>query len=241
MSRAYAPSTNKTDEGHWRAWERVCARLGTSPWRVDAAANSGVDPEGYAEEIYLLGLALIMLYSEMKPRSHASPAADPRSADQKLRAVRRCHLKRWPPIEMVPMSAVSSLVKGMLREYIDEFGVAGLIPKRKLPLTNEIINAMLAVYDGARRGSLVVERGSYYWTALFAAFAVLAESGERKDEVPRFVFADLTWKVGGVLYKSLTLELFSRLRWGDGVYYAHGTAKNDPFGAFFAATPTFLP
>ena len=66
------------------------------------------------------------------------------------------------------------------------------IPKRKLPLTNEIINAMLAVYDGARRGSLVVERGSYYWTALFAAFAVLAESGERKDEVPRFVFADLT-------------------------------------------------
>ena len=95
MSRAFAPSTNKTDESHWRAWERVCARLGTIPWRVDAAANSGLDPEGYAEEIYLLGLELIMLYSEMKPRSHAIPAADLRSAAQKLRAVRRCHLKRW--------------------------------------------------------------------------------------------------------------------------------------------------
>ena len=40
---------------------------------------------------------------------------------------------------MVPMSAVSLLVKGMLRDYIDEHGVAGLVPRRKLPLTNEII------------------------------------------------------------------------------------------------------
>ena len=46
LARAYAPSTNKQDEGHWRAWEGVCAALGTSPWRTDAAANSGADPEG---------------------------------------------------------------------------------------------------------------------------------------------------------------------------------------------------
>ena len=34
---------------------------------------------------------------------------------------------------------------------------------------------------------------------------------------------------------------WQRLRVGDGVYYAHDTAKNDPVGAYFAATPTFLP
>ena len=241
LSRAYAPSTNKQDVGHWRAWERVCARLGTSPWRVDVAANTGADPVGYAEECYLMGIALVMLYSEMRPRSHSDPAADPRSAVAKLRAVRRCHRKRWPPIEMVPISAVSGLVKGMLREYIDEHGVAGLVPNRKLPLTNEIINAMLAVYDGAQRGDLVVDRSSYYWVAMFAVFAVLAESGERKDEVPRFTFNDLTWKVSGALHKVLTPALYARLRAGDGVYYAHGTSKNDPVGQYFAATPTFLP
>ena len=142
---------------------------------------------------------------------------------------------------MAPMSSVTLLVKGMLREYIDKFGVAGLIPKRKLPLTNAIITAMLGVYDGATRGGLVVERDTYYWDAMFAVFAVLAESGERKDEVPRFMFSDLTWKIRGVLYKMPTPSLLAYMRAGDGVYYAHGTAKNDPVGAYFAATPTFLP
>ena len=70
---------------------------------------------------------------------------------------------------------------------------------------------------------------------------VLAESGERKDEVPRFTFGDLTWKVGGHLHKVLTPQLLASLRAGDGVYYAHGTSKNDPVGQYFAATPTFLP
>ena len=139
------------------------------------------------------------------------------------------------------MSAVSVLVKGMLRDYIDQHGVAGLIPKRKLPLTNDLINAMLSVHDGAARDGLMVDRLSYYWIAMLAVFTVLAESGERKDEVPRFTFSDLTWKVGGAQYKVLTPVLRARLRVGDGVYYAHGVAKNDPVGAYFAATPTFLP
>ena len=62
LARAYAPSTNKQDAGHWRAWERVCAQLGTSPWRTDMAANSGADVEGYNEEVYLLHTALILMY-----------------------------------------------------------------------------------------------------------------------------------------------------------------------------------
>ena len=28
----------------------MCSRLGTSPWRIDVAANSGADPEGYAPQ-----------------------------------------------------------------------------------------------------------------------------------------------------------------------------------------------
>ena len=96
-----------------------------------------------------------MLYAAMRPRSNSDPAADPRSAFKKLQAVRRIHLKQWPPIIMVPLAAVSRLVKGMLREYIDLHGVAGLIPKRKLPLTNELITAMLATYNGATMGKLV--------------------------------------------------------------------------------------
>ena len=32
-----------------------------SPWRVDVAANSGADPVGYAEEVYLLCMALVLM------------------------------------------------------------------------------------------------------------------------------------------------------------------------------------
>ena len=170
LSRAYAPLTNKHDAGHWRAWERACALLGTSPWRTDVAANSGADPKGYEEEVYLVCMALILMYSWMKPRSRADPAADPRSAVKKLQAVRRIHRQRWPPIEMVPMSAVANVLKGMMREYIDKHGFRSLVPRRKLPLTNSFINGMLGVYEGARRGALVVVRESYYWQAMLCLF-----------------------------------------------------------------------
>ena len=83
LARAHAPSTLRQDAGHWRAWERACAYLGTSPWRTDVLANSGADPEGHAEEVYLMCMALILMYGWMKPRSNSDPAADPRSAAPK--------------------------------------------------------------------------------------------------------------------------------------------------------------
>ena len=76
----------------------------------------------------------------------------------------------WPPIEMVPMSAVANVLKGMMREYIDTHGFRSLVPRRKLPLTNSLINGMLGVYEGARRGALVVARESYYWQAMLCLF-----------------------------------------------------------------------
>ena len=116
LEYAYAPNTVKRDLGHFRDWTAVCTTLGTSPWRTDMAANSGADPEGYSDEVYLMCTALISMYDEMRPRSHSDPAADPRSCVKKLQAVRRMHRKRWPPIEMVPISVVSNVTKGMLRE-----------------------------------------------------------------------------------------------------------------------------
>ena len=183
----------------------------------------------------------------MKPRSNSDPAADPRNAAKKLQAVRRIHARRWPPIEMAPMATVQRVVKGLLREYIDEHGFRSLIPKRKLPLTNAMIDAMFACYDGARRGSLVLILGSYYWVAMFALFATQSESGERKGEMtgPQgrngITFGSLTYKIGAALYKVLTRALYASMQLGDGVYFAHGLAKNDPMGAYFAATPSFLP
>jgi hypothetical protein len=190
----------------------------------------------------LCSMALIAFYSDMKPRKRSDPAADPRSAMKRLESVRRVHLTMG--LTFVSLSHVALVVKGLLREYIEKYGVATLVPDRKLPLTNKLINAMLAVGDGARRGALVVERAAYYWVSMFALFATLAESGARKDEVSGdrgangFTFSSLTWKIGGKVVLDPTPQHLAAAREGDCARLAHGVAKNDPVGAFFAATPT---
>jgi len=250
MSEAYAPSTTAKDLGHWRAWEAACQILGTSPWRTDIAANLGIDAEGHQEELFLLSSALLLMYMSMRPRRRSDPAADPRSALKKLQAVRRIHRARM--LTMAPLSSALMVTKGLMRRYIREHGVATLIPDRKLPLTNVLIDAMLAApaaNAGATRGTLPpLAATSYFWIAAIALFAVCAETGARKAEVSGahgkngFTFRSLTYKIGGKLYPYFPgAELIATMSDGDGVLLAHSVAKNDPYGAFFAATPSFLP
>ena len=64
--------------------------LGTSPWRVDVAANLGLDVVGHQEEIELFVHALIIFAHDMRPRSSKTKTqADLRSAVKKLQAVAR--------------------------------------------------------------------------------------------------------------------------------------------------------
>jgi len=250
MSRAYAGSTVQGDIGHFAAWTTVCRALGTSEWRVDQAANSGFDPEGHQEEVFLLVAALVRLYAEMLPRDRSHPAALPSSAVNKLYGVARVHKTKL--ITMASMSFVTMAAKAMMRDYIEEHCIKYLMPQRKLPLSNAMIDGMLATLDGAQEGELRVRWGSYHWIAVRAAFATMAETGMRKDEVAkkshsvpfrlgRLTFASLVWKIGGVEVPNPTLAQLSTMREGDGVWFAHGVAKNDPFAAWFAATPSFLP
>ena len=94
LELAYAESTNKTDKYHLKAWKAACTELGTSMWRTDMAANSGVDPVGYRRELLVPALCFLKMYANMKPRSKKDQAANPRSCLLKLYAVAREHAKR---------------------------------------------------------------------------------------------------------------------------------------------------
>jgi len=154
---------------------------------------------------------------------------------------------------MVAMSLVILATKGMCRQYIEEHGVGGLTPERKLPFTQTMVSGLLHTPQDAKRGNLVVDWGDYRWVATRACFATLAEEGSRKDEVAkatadtpfkkgRFTFASLSWYIGGkALQRPPTREELLSLQAGDGVLLKHGVAKNDPMGQYFTATPSFLP
>ena len=238
LASGYADSTNKGDDIHWRAWEGVCEGMETSPWRTDMAANSGLDPDGHQEEVYLCVAAMVQLYEKMLPRRKSDPAADPRSAAKKIEAVRRRHSVRG--ITMVDMRTVTLAVKGLCREYIREHGVDGLVPDRKLPFTDVILRAMLRTPNGAARGSLVLDWDAHHWIAICACFSLAAEGGDRNKELRDTKRDALIWKISGKEVPNPTRAQLLTLQEGDGVWRKHRVLKNDAFGSYFAATPTFL-
>ena len=249
MSHAFAAGTTAKDTYHLKAWKGVCASLGTPCWRTDVAANSGADPVGYKREVLLLAIALVMLFSRMRPRSKADPQANPRSALQKLRAVAREHKKRG--YIMAPLTFAVEVMKGMLHEAVALHGTDWLAPARKLPLTNAIIIAMLAVADGLVGMGFVVTRSSYFWVAALATFAVLAETGMRKADVSkplasspkargRLTFASLRWEIDGVKYASLSAAQLLAARPGYACYLVYGVLKNDVYAEFYGSRPSKL-
>ena len=164
--------------------------------------------------------------------------------------MRRKHLVRG--IHMVSLEVVALACKGLCREYIEEHDVHTLVPERKLSFTDTIMSDLFRCPDGASRGNLKVDWASHYWVAVDACFQTLAEEGSRKDEVAkksattprrkgRFTFASLVWVLDGKeLRRGPTRAELLTLKPGDGVLLKHGISKNDPFGSYFAATPSFL-
>ena len=156
----------------------------------------------------------------MVPRNSRTKAvADPRSAVKRLQGWARHHFIETG-VRMVEMKSVTLACRGLMREYIDEYGLEGLIPDRKNPLTNELIDGMLSTPDGTKVGHLVVEWDSYYWTSLYALFCVLAESGERKDEVAKanaatpFRKGRFTWNIGSSRLRTGSCRIKSELVFG---------------------------
>ena len=247
LRMSYAPSTNRIDAGYWRRWEDYCKLYPTPAVRAHIPSHTGVDPVGHRNELMLMAVALLYFMANMLPRSSSDPAADPHSGMQVLKGVRREHEKRG--ITMAPATLAQRVLTGLLREYVLRHGIRSVA--RKLPLTNIIIAGMLATPCGVVYHGLVCDWSTYFWVATLAWVSVLAEEGSRKEAIAkessstpfergRLTFASLTWLVDGVKYASLAGLVLIHGR-GDGVYLSYGRMKNDPFGVFFSATPSFLP
>ena len=250
LDHSYADNTNLVDESHWRAWEEIAAELGTPAWRTDVASHSGADPAGYRNEQILMALALLMKYVRMHPRSHSDPAADPNSAMAMVRGVCRAHARRG--ITLAQPRLAARALRGLCRAYVDEHGVRDV--RRKKPLDNVKIAGMLNTPEGAVFRGATWTWASYAGSAHRAWLSTLSEGGERKDEIAkknadtpfvrgRLTFASLVWKLNGVEVAAPSMAQLDAMSeaGGDGVYLKHGRAKNDFFGAFFAATPSFHP
>jgi len=141
---------------------------------------------------------------------------------------------------------------GMLRQYIQDHGPEALIPKRKEPLTNEIIAQLITMPNGTIFGP----RSTLQWErpgmeSLRAMFAFCAQTGARKSEVSLYEedsfgrhhlsMANVVWSISGVVYKSLTPGLRANMTEGDFAIVRPPPSKADQFGLHWGASPIYLP
>ena len=239
------------------AWERWCSfcllvtGIGTSPWRMDAAANSGADAVGFDREARLLAAFLIYCHEIIQPRSSkAGAAAHPDSALNMVKAVRRVHKRRG--IVMVSTAQLSAVMKGILTEHIAEHGYESLLPHRKEPLDAEHLRLLLSTPAGSALGRTTVDWDSPLFLSLGGIFAVGASTGIRKAEgaTPngrgldqrRLRRCNLLWRIGGVSVADPSTEQLESLVEGrDGAILIPPPSKADQFGDIWGVHPIHLP
>eukprot|EP00965_Chrysotila_dentata_P135948 4493813-Pleurochrysis_carterae.AAC.1 len=103
--------------------------MGTSPLRTDTAANA----RGDITEVTLQAGAFMAWVL-------ANPKYQPSSMLQRLRGVARVH--KALGYAFGPLACVIDVCKGATQQYIVEHGFEALIPRRKEPLTNEMLIGM---------------------------------------------------------------------------------------------------
>ena len=242
-------NTLKNEASNWRHWEAWCSFLSTTPLRNDARANSGADQEGYEREVVLLAAALPFILTRMRKRPGWDTPPTPLSALQVLRGVRRVHKRLGVP--MAPLSLASVLCKKLLADYVHRHGHDALMPKRKEPLTNPIITAMLTLPEGTPVGPARISWHTLEWTSLRACYATLAQTGMRKSEVAlaagvewsraHLSRASLAWRIGGRFVVSPTATDLAALAEGDYALLTVATSKADQYGLVWSPAPIVLP
>ena len=248
VSRASAESTIAGDSGQWRDWVAICRALRTEEWRRRGADDG--DTERYIRrETWLICVAMLMKYRMMRPRRRSSAAPNPNSALNMVLAVRRVHGRAQ--ITLPPCKALQAVLKGMLRQHVEEHGADSLRPEQADPLTVEDRAAIYAVPDGTRLKSGDVVR----WTSLlFVSFRALLDTlcdtgGRKADQLcarPQLTNYDtnrahIKWRIRGLLMAAPTTEQLQSIRVGDSAIMLPSPMKNDQFGQVFGNKPMHLP
>ena len=236
VDSAFALRTTVKDIGSWVAWDEYCSVMGTSPWRLNPDPQS--DFRGFLREIVLLSNALLYFMKTRKPRSNKDAVIRPASAMAILYAAQRVHSRNH--LSMVPLRHMVKSVKGLMRQFVKDYGPQSLVPKRREPMTAGLVKS-IALSPAAVGASLQQK-------SFAAATNLAASSGFRKAELFQsdsetdfMNMANLCWFLDGKPCSNPTSDQLANL---DERCYAVITpprSKADQFGLVFSAHPVYLP
>jgi len=146
----------------------------TSPLRTSTAVNKGAAStlENMRELSLRMGAFMLWIVCDPSYKSESMLAW--------LRGVSRVH--KALGYDFGPLGQVSVACKGATPAYMDEHGPEALMPKRKKPLTNAILFAIMGLRAGCAIGPYIVGT-SLEWLGVEVFVCLRAKSGFRKAEV----------------------------------------------------------
>lgn len=237
LENAAATNTLRGERSNWKHWMAFCTHRNTDPFRKDVR---GMDHVEYDKEVVTLALALLFIYGRMGCRRGRAKPPRPASALAVLRGIRRAHDRLG--VKMADLSLATRLADALNREYIDAHGWEALQVDRVAPLTNPLIEGMIAA-DSIAGGGVAA-------TSCRAMWATLAQTGFRKAEVSLGNGAafgnccltrhNLRWRIGGVEVADPSAKQLRNMGEGDLAILIPPKSKCDQFGLEWGQAPIFL-
>jgi len=146
-------------------------------------------------------------------------------------------------------------MRGLLRLFVENHGSQYLIRHKSLAFTQQTVQALCNFVSELSRHSVGRRRigSSPYWLTIQAIWAVLSQSGLRKDEVSEKAAdpwtkakpsrAAIQWMLPGErIPRSIwDPEELKALPWGSTLYLTPPPSKCDPFGIIWGVHPILLP
>jgi hypothetical protein len=216
--------------------------MGTNPLRPPVDPVS--DRVGYLREVVLLTNALTHFMRTKKGR--LNDLIKPQSAMNILLGANR--VLRQQHLSFIPLKALTLSLRGLMRRFVQQFGPVSLVPKRREPFSNGMIDSLTSMPEGANMGSgTVFKAGSLFALSWTAAVSVSTSAGFRKAEMFKsnaetfFLTWDLiSWTIGGKLATNPTDAELSLLKEGDYVIIVPPPSKSDQFNTVWGSHPLYM-
>ena len=237
LESAAAANTLKGERSNWKHWLAFCTHRNIAPMRPDVR---GMTHGEYDSEVVYLALGLLFVHGRMGCRRGRSKPPRPSSALAVLRGIRRAHARLG--IQMADLSLATRLADALNKEYIAAHGWEALNVNRVAPLTNAIIQGMIA--------APCISDSSLQSVSTRAMWATLAQTGFRKAEVATDSAAafgkgsltrhNLRWRINGIETADPTAEQLKGMREGDLAILIPPKSKCDQFGLEWGQAPIYL-
>ena len=239
---AFALRTAQQDVGNWKSWSTYCDVMGTNPLRPPIDPVS--DRLGYLREIVLLTNALTFFMRTKKGRSQL--VIKPQSAMNILLGANR--VLRQQHLSFIPLKALTLPLRGLMRKFMLKFGPQSLVPKRREPFTNGMVDSLASLADGSHLGPLgPLDHSSIVGKSWVAAITVSTSAGFRKAEMFQsnaetffLTWSLVSWYISGSLNSQPTDGQLMSLKHGDYLVLAPPPSKSDQFNIAWGSHPIYL-